>query len=119
MKSIVLVALLSGCATLFGGGPDSLLVSSRPAGARIRVNGNFVGLTPQVLAFDRDAPAFIQLDLDGYAPASYQLQKSFNGWAILNLTDIIGWIIDFADGNWQCYSDGVDIGLHPLAGGAS
>ena len=42
--------------------------------------------------------------------------EPFNGWAIVNLTDIFGWIVDFATGNWQCYGDGVDLGLHPLGG---
>jgi hypothetical protein len=116
MKALVLVAVLSGCATLFGGGPDQVTIASRPPGATIRVNGNVVGQTPMVLAFDRDSPALIQLDLDGYKPQSYELQKSFNTWTILNLTDPFGWIVDFATGNWQCYGEGVDIGMYALGG---
>ena len=88
--------------------------TSRPPGATIKVNGNFVGQTPMMLAFDRDSPAHISLALDGYQPADFDLQKSFNGWTIVNLTDFVGWIVDFATGNWQCYGEGVDMGLHPL-----
>jgi len=105
---------LTGCATLFGGGPDTVTITSRPPGATIIVNGNAVGQTPMALAFDRDSPANIRLELDGYRPENFSLEKSFNTWTILNLSDIFGWIIDFADGDWHCYSDGVDMGLHPL-----
>jgi hypothetical protein len=114
MKAAVALVALSGCATLFGGGPDSVTITSRPPGATIKVNGNVVGQTPMMLAFDRDSPANIQLELDGYRPESFQLEKSFNSWTILNLTDFIGWIIDFADGNWESYNDGVDMGLHAI-----
>ena len=114
MKALVLAVFLTGCATLFGGGPDELTITSRPPGATIRVNGNPAGTTPAMLAFDRDSPAVIEMTLDGYQPAKFELKKSFNTWAILNLTDFVGWIVDFATGDWQCYSDGVDIGLAPL-----
>jgi hypothetical protein len=114
MKAAAHVLLLSGCATLFGGGPDEVTIMSHPPGATIKVNGNVVGQTPMVLAFDRDSPANIQLALDGYRPETFQLKKSFNSWILLNLTDFIGWIVDFADGNWQCYGDGIDMGLVPV-----
>ena len=116
MKQAAALVLLSGCATLFGGGPDEVTIASHPPGAVIRVNGNTVGQTPMVLAFDRDSPALIQLDLPGYRPESYSLQKHFNTWTILNLTDFVGWIFDFWTGNWQTYDEGFDMGLVPLAG---
>jgi hypothetical protein len=114
MKIPALLVALSGCATLFGGGPDTVTITSRPQGATIKVNGNVVGQTPMALAFDRDSPAHITLALDGYQTADFDLEKSFNSWTILNLTDFIGWIVDFADGDWHCYSDGVDMGLHQI-----
>ena len=116
MKTAAALVLLTGCATLFGGGPDDVTIMSHPPGAVIRVNGNVVGQTPMSLAFDRSSPALIQLDLPGYRPEAYALKKSFNTWAILNLTDFIGWIVDFATGDWQCYEDGIDMGLVPLVG---
>ena len=114
VKIWAFVLVLSGCATLFGGGPDTVTVTSRPPGAQIKVNGHYVGETPMALALDRDSPAHISLALDGYQTADFDLEKSFNTWTILNLTDFIGWIVDFAGGDWHCYSDGVDMGLHPI-----
>jgi hypothetical protein len=114
MRALVLAVCLTGCATLWGGGPDELTITSRPPGAAILVNGNRAGVTPAILAFDRGSPAVIELALDGYQTARFELKKSFNSWAILNLTDPIGWIIDFVTGDWQCYGAGVDMGLVPL-----
>jgi hypothetical protein len=114
MTKAAALVLLSGCATLFGGGPDEVTIMSHPPGATITVNGNPAGATPAVLAFDRDSSAYVELSLAGYRTAKFELQKTFNTWTLLNLTDPIGWIIDFATGNWQCYQDGIDMGLAPL-----
>ena len=117
-KALVLAVCLTGCATLFGGGPDNVPLASEPTGAMIRVNGAVVGKTPMVLGLDRGSPAMIEVSLDGYAPKTFGLKKSLNGWFIANIFWfylIVPFVVDVIDGNWQSYDDDtIVVKLAPL-----
>jgi hypothetical protein len=47
-------------------GPGRLAVESRPAGARVFVNGQLVGSTPFVMPDLPAGPASVRIELDGY-----------------------------------------------------
>jgi hypothetical protein len=47
-------------------GPGTLVVDSRPAGARVFLDGRAVGTTPLVLTTAAAGEHAIHLDLDGY-----------------------------------------------------
>ena len=57
----------------FSPADGELTLSSVPAGARITVDGQFVGVTPAVVALAPDKKHQLSLFLDGYARASRQL----------------------------------------------
>ncbi len=107
MKALALVAL-TGCATLFGGGPDNVPIASDPTGATIKVNGAFVGKTPMVLGLDRGSPAFIEISADGYAPKAFAIEKGINGWFWLNILWVelvVPVVVDLLDGDWHAFDD--------------
>jgi hypothetical protein len=67
-----LVAILAGCA-------ESTEILSDPSGARISVNGRFVGAAPVIFAVPREefsAQEFtVTAEREGYEPGGFQLQK--------------------------------------------
>jgi len=52
----------------------SLVVNSRPSGARVFLNGRSVGRTPLVLRNEPAGSRAIRVDLDGYEPWSSAVQ---------------------------------------------
>ncbi len=40
----------------------------------------------------------VRIAVEGYEPVTIWIDKNFNPWAILNLTDLFGWAIDIATG---------------------
>jgi hypothetical protein len=52
----------------------SLVVNSRPSGARVFLNGRSVGRTPLVLRNQPAGSRAVRVDLDGYEPWSSAVQ---------------------------------------------
>src|SRR5688572_18892729 len=91
---LTLMALTSGCATLFAPGPDRVAVNSNPQGARVFVDSQEVGRTPLMVTLDRKLnQGLIRVEAPGYQPAHAQRPKAFNGIAILNCLGLIPWVI--------------------------
>ena len=112
---------LTGCATMFAGGPDYVPVSTNPPGAWVYYNGQAVGKTPMLVALDRTRPAQIQIALEGFQQLVFQRAAYVNGWFFANIlwvALIFPWVIDLVDGDWRHFDDSpIAIGLTPLAGG--
>lgn len=108
--------VLTGCATIVAGGPDTVPISTNPPGAYVYVNGQVVGQTPMVVELDRDrSMADIRIYYPGFVPVQISRYKSLNGWVFGNFFLTI-WpvIIDIATGNWQRFDDDpIAIGLTP------
>ncbi|HET9987324.1 MAG TPA: PEGA domain-containing protein [Kofleriaceae bacterium] len=114
------LSVVSGCATLFGGGPDYVPVSTNPPGAWVYYNGQPVGQTPTMVLLERGRPAQIQIALAGFQPVVLERQSDINGWFWANFVWFYTfvWIVDFVDGDWRRFDDTpIAIGLTPLAGG--
>ncbi|MEO6776316.1 MAG: PEGA domain-containing protein [Kofleriaceae bacterium] len=115
------LSVVSGCATLFAGGPDYVPVSTNPPGAWVYYNGQPVGQTPMTVALERGRPAQIQIALQGFQPLVFERESEINGWFFANLLwvyTIVPWVIDLVDGDWRRFDDTpIAIGLTPLAGG--
>lgn len=60
-----LIFLLSGCAALFSPQPQSVPISSQPAGAEVFVNGEPMGRTPVTLSLDARQRYEVSLRLGG------------------------------------------------------
>ncbi len=122
--SVVAIALVlamsSGCATLFAAGPDRFPVNTNPPGAYVYVNGQMVGQTPTVVSLNREHSAQIQIYLPGFQPVVMIREKGLNGWFFANILwvyAVVPVIIDLVTGNWQCFDDDpIAIGLVPNGG---
>jgi hypothetical protein len=121
IKLAICALCLSGCATLFAGGPDYVPVSTNPPGAWVYYNGQPVGQTPTTVLLERGRPAQIQIALQGFQPVVFQRESEVNGWFFANLLwvyAIVPWVVDLVDGDWRKFDDTpIAIGLTPLAGG--
>ncbi len=115
LVAFALVATMSGCATLFAGGPDTIPINTNPAGAYVYVNGEMVGQTPMMLALDRNrSSADIRIYYPGFQPVQLFRNKSVNGWFFVNLLVWPGFIVDLITGDWQRFDDyPIILGLTP------
>ena len=99
--AVALFAFTSvGCATLFSGTDDDIYFTSNPEGARIFIDGREVGTTPATISVDRPGlnTTDVRLELEGYEPRVFTLDKEFNVVSILNLGNVLFWAIDVVTG---------------------
>lgn len=100
MKQVVLAAALavalSGCATLFNGQSQAVVISSAPEGAQVTVTNRagqrvHVGETPVTLTLKRGAGYFksevytLAFNKEGYAPQQLTITGSTSGWYFGNI----------------------------------
>lgn len=96
---IVLITSISfGCATLFTGSSDTVTVNSEPSGAKVYLNGMYMGLTPVSPSLKRDKDYAVILKKEGYQDTSANISRSFNLVSILNLGSILCWVVDLVTG---------------------
>jgi hypothetical protein len=115
-----LVALaLSGCATLFAGGSETLTVNSEPSGARVTMQtGETLGTTPFTATLDPSRSYTLTFNRAGYSPTTVQVARKVDGIAFLNLLCVLCWGIDFATGAvWGLESNHLNVTLTPGGGG--
>lgn len=98
-----LLSLLASCGTMFNGGPDSIPISSKPAGATVSLDGIQVGVTPCTIVVKRTAKGIVRVDLKGYISQQRRLPTATNGSTALNIllgyAAPIGILMDAASGN--------------------
>lgn len=77
---VLLAALIStgssGCATFSNGNKQTIVVRSTPSGALAKINGTVVGKTPFKVKLARDGVFKIDLEKNGFEPASAVLLPS-------------------------------------------
>lgn len=88
--------LLAGCATMFSGSTDNVVINSEPSGARVTINGVYQGIAPVTVNLKRDKDYKIILQRDGFQETSAILHRKFNAIALLNLINPICWAVDAA-----------------------
>ncbi len=91
--------LMSGCATIVGGGPSQpVSLDSTPGSASYTIQSAAgmqmaQGSTPGTVSLPRSNEYQIEVSLDGYEPQSTVLTRGINGWIWGNL--FVGWIVGF------------------------
>jgi hypothetical protein len=129
--SILLLALIpigsTGCATLFAKGPDQVIISSRPVGAIVMLDGVPVGETPVQVAVPRDCQGVFTFELAGYQSRVVDVDRVVNGYTFLNFAWVVpplwpmvpvGFLIDWATGDIAKFSDDpIYVELQPIHGG--
>lgn len=89
------------CATIVNGSKQKVPFRSSPSGAKIMVQGEFVGKTPAEINLKRNLDnAVVKIELDGYKPYEMTLHREFNAWFVGNIIfgGIPGMIVDAATG---------------------
>ena len=94
------ILIFTGCATLFSGSNQTILIDSNPKKAKIEINGEKIGDTPFSAVLKRNNEYQVKIYLEGYKTYNMYLQKKINGWVFGNilLGGIIGIIVDAATG---------------------
>ena len=94
-----------------------MTIASDPAGAKVTVNGAYVGTTPTVYNTRRDEPLSLMVSKDGYETAVRSVSTKISGTGIV---DIIGgciWLVPFlgllAPGAWEVDSSNLTVQLAP------
>jgi len=101
MKKLLLLFIClsaTSCATIFTGSTEKINFDSNVKGAIVEFDGVEVGETPFTLKVKKSFNGTIKMSSDGYQDKNFELMKSFNGVSILNLSNLLGWIIDYATG---------------------
>jgi hypothetical protein len=101
MKKLIIFSLiltLHSCGTIFTGTTENINFDSNVKGATVEFDGVEVGQTPFLTKVQKSFDGTVKISADGYEDKSFQLMKSFNAVSILNLTNLLGWGIDFATG---------------------
>jgi hypothetical protein len=100
---LIVLTTTQSCATLFTGTKDTVYIQSQPTGAKIEINGMEVGTTPTSLQLKRKDNPVILLKKEGYHNKMFSPTKAFNNVAIVNLGNLLGWVIDVSTGAINVY----------------
>jgi PEGA domain len=77
-----------GCATILGRKTQSISVTARPAGARVLVDGRYVGDAPLGLRLAKGLPHVIRVEKEGYRPVEIRPRRR-KAWPFIVLTNLI------------------------------
>ncbi len=99
---ISLFVLFSSCATIFKGTSSKVDFDSRPQGAKVYANGNYMGDTPIRLKLESKQTYNIEFRMEGYKTKTFNITNHVGvGWIILDvLAGLVPVIVDAATGAW-------------------
>ena len=99
---LVMVMMTASCATLFNDINPAVNIDSDPEGARVYVNGNYMGTTPVEVKLTVDRDHTIVFRKEGFEDKTYRLANEVGlVWIILDvLGGLIPIIVDAATGEW-------------------
>jgi hypothetical protein len=104
--SIALV-LLPSCATILTGTKQNVRINSIPEGAKIEINGAYMGITPAKIKLRKAYSApIISLKKEGFETKSFSPTQTLQLISLLNLLDPIAWGIDALTCSLKKYSPG-------------
>jgi len=103
---IIILFSFYGCATIFSGSTQSVSYSSEPTGAKVYINGQYMGNTPFEINLRKNKSYTIVFKKDGYTSKSVIINNTVGaGWIVLDvLGGLLPVVIDAATGNWYTLS---------------
>ncbi|MDF2939608.1 MAG: hypothetical protein K0R66_250 [Gammaproteobacteria bacterium] len=108
--------LLTGCATMFGDNGRSVAVTSTPAGAKVFLNGEPVGVTPTTVTLASLSNNYILVQKKGYLQTTQQIPTAFQPVGLLNILFLPGFIVDFVSGDmFKLSSSSMNVNMTPAA----
>lgn len=112
---VIVMLTLSSCGTILSGTSGVVTFTSNPSGAKVSVDGMYVGMTPVTTSLKTNNDHIVLVKLDGYQDASAVVTRGFNGLSILNLLSPICWIVDIvAGGLWKFDRETIGVELDPV-----
>jgi len=99
--SLLAVLFASGCATLFQGTNEEIMVASDPAGAQVSINDGRQGTTPYSMRVNRNDDLQIHVSKPGYSSTDISDTSHVEwGYLVSDLffTGLIGLAVDGIDG---------------------
>lgn len=113
--SVLLMLTLSSCGTIFSGTSGVVTFTSNPSGAKVSVDGMYIGVTPVTTSLKTNNDHIVIIKLDGYQDATAMVTRGFNGVSILNLLSPVCWIVDIvAGGLWKFDRDVIGVELDSI-----
>ena len=101
LASVCAIAL-SSCASVFGNKNRDVTVTSRPPGAKVYLNGTYLGHTPTTLTVDNPMDThLVTVRKAGYEPQQKPVDTRFQPIGILNILFWPGFIVDYATGDMK------------------
>jgi len=97
----IITVILSGCSTVFNTSTQMVELNSTPPNAKITIDGNKFGTSPQRVNLQRGDNHIVRFELDGYDPYEIQLTTKMSAWVWMNVFNgfIPGWIVDMFSGS--------------------
>ena len=112
---LAMLLLTSSCGTIFSGTSDLVTITSNPIGAKVSVDGMYIGVSPVTTTLKRSNDHMVLVRLDGYVDATAVITRSFNAVSILNLLSPICWLVDVVTGGiWKFDRDILGVELEPI-----
>lgn len=105
----VMTLSLGGCATILKGTHEEVAFISDPSGAKVFVNGQYIGITPVKANLDARTTYAVDFKKDGYESRSAALHSSTSGGLVI-LDILFGFwpiIFDAATGAWSTFDQNV------------
>src|SRR5712692_1897743 len=97
--SLLGLSFLTGCATIFAGGPQSVTLKSDPTGATYQY-GPYSGRTPDTIQASRQELAHTAtFKLAGYEDKTVPVQTGIQGVTWLDILFWPGFLVDFLNGS--------------------
>jgi hypothetical protein len=118
--SIVIFALLGGCATIVNGKTQEIAISTVPPGATVLIDGSQTVITPTTVALRRNKDYVFTIMKDGYQTQVVPVTGVISGWLVGNIVfgGLIGGGIDAATGAaFTLTPESVTVVLQPLQPG--
>jgi len=112
----IALGMLSGCATIFSGGPETVNFTSTPPGATYEY-GAYSGKTPNSAQIPRNALSnSASFTMPGYQSKTVPVSTGIQGATWFNLLFPIGFLVDFMSGDAYTVNDpNVNTYLTPVA----
>ena len=98
LACLISLVTMQSCATVFTGTTDKVHITSHPEGAKIQINGIDMGTTPALVSLKRNQDPIVVLKKEGFRDKTFTPTKAFNAISIINLGNVLGWVIDLATG---------------------
>ena len=97
----IITVILSGCSTVFNTSTQMVELNSTPPNAKITIDGNKFGTSPQRVNLQRGDNHIVRFELDGFDPYEIQLTTKMSAWVWMNVFNgfIPGWIVDMFSGS--------------------